>query len=85
MNPFGNIVIEVTKNDQNEQIIEGIYKRFTPHDLIIVQTLKDKAKGLSKDRELNDTVVFASFDGYNVLDLMQNDLETFNKVHEHIV
>ena len=55
--------MKVTKNEQNEQTIEGIYKRFSTHDLRIVQTLKDKAKGGSRERELNDTVLFASFDG----------------------
>ena len=63
LNPFGNIVIKVTKNEENEQTIVGICKRFTTLDLSIVQTLKDKAKGVLKDRELNDTVLFASFDG----------------------
>ena len=76
--------MKVTKNEQNEQTIVGIYKRFSTHDLRIVQTLKDKAQGVSKDRELNDTVLFASFDGQNVLDLMKKDLLTFNKVQELI-
>ena len=57
--------MKVTKNEQNEKTIEGIYKRFSTHDLRIVQTLKEEAKSIpiSNDRELNDTVLFASFDG----------------------
>ena len=44
----------------------------------------DRAKNKSSNRKLNDSLIFASFDGLNILELMKKDLATFNAVHEQI-
>ena len=84
LNPIENIIIKVTKNDNREQKIEGIYKRYTNQDLHIALKLQKDAECSGNDRKLTDTVLFASFDGFNILELMKEDLATFTAVLQDI-